>query len=1421
MPIKILHFSDFHLDNNHQDWASSLLNLMIESINIEHVHPDLILFTGDMLNKGKGSFGNIEEGFMAFKNKVMTVLCKELGLDSSRFIFVPGNHDIDRSVIDDIEEDGIENRTQSEQDVNNFIHHPQIEKYTQRIQAYKDFEKKTYEALNVNYHYGRFASTFKIQLGEITIGILGLNSVWRCGIADEKKIVLGKSQITENIQTIRDCDIKIAMCHHHYTKLKEFERENLKTDLANDVDMYLTGHEHKYHSEYVYINNGNGFFDVTTAGALTTNIYVENQKFKNAFQIITYYPESKKIETSVYQQCRGELFTKDLNYGDGGVFACYALTQKEIETQLDKKVKLDQKSVEIAFMREIFPFTYIRDYLSSKERFREKFVESKKISNIINQLQGEGKRLRFMALSGMGKTRIVLEAFKKQENVFYSPVCECKEGLLRLLTHRKEGVIIIDNCPIEKQRDIEKILSETVNNFKLVTIHNVLTNSEMRVDAGLLDFTYKDSAEIIEKILSDSPVLVGKDDLKDRIRLRSGNIPFMALLLLQAYERNRNLKIENRNAVLSSLLRSCEEDSNKWRVLNCVSMFDPLGKDDGLQDEFTFVITNPDIHRIEKEQEQVNLIFKNTLQEFEERQLVEHDGSCIRVRPLPLAEWLAEDWLQRNGADLEAILLKISATEQSLSIRLMSRIDKRFKGLKDSPYAQELVKDFNIPEKGVFSKDGLAFSNAGSQLFLSMGQVNPTAVAQNMYSLLRKKTSHWLKNAMDARVRRNWVWALTNIAADSAAFPNAARSLLLLALAESEGYTNNATGQFMQLFHIMLSGTMAPLEPRADIIEEMYSNGIERELIMQTIRHAYTVHSVILDMNDCVRDEEGNLCEYTPETYGHILRYWMRCKGVLELIATEKAEYRVHIRYWLPNCLRDMCEYGGWVVYEQLLNTFYIEGDDWIEMYKGISFYLKHGNMTGDLRTKLEEWKQKLTPKNFLNRLNKVILEAFADRKISYEERQEYEKELMLPLVDEFVNGKLYEDGYTLPTMIRDETFRNYLFVREMVKLIEEGGVYESVVGHIIETIRGEMHEFESIFVRMFALEIRNKNRLNQFRDELFKLKYYRMAATIEGLLDDDKHNRLMKVIEAFERGEYDACCVDNYLRGLRYRELPYSLEIYNVLHNHPSEELNDLANRFMSYSCIHMSTDEIMASGKLKEFEQVLLSYPYKGPNNQLAHEYVRKINQILLDIEDAEFAFAVHRKAVETLSIDYVSDNPFEHIYFTLLPKYQDAILLDLIEVLADEKNLYYNLSMTNHLGSGFSTGNGPLFQCDNEVLKTACKKHPKCLPRLFANMCPIYEWVGEKRVSLSKFFLWLCDEFGDNVEVLYAFDANLNTFSWTGLGGMSSYYAAEIPYFEPLLNHPKLTVREWAKAEIQSIQKDVEREINSEGYERMTMG
>ena len=148
------------------------------------------------------------------------------------------------------------------------------------------------------------------------------------------------------------------------------------------------------------------------------------------------------------------------------------------------------------------------------------------------------------------------------------------------------------------------------------------------------------------------------------------------------------------------------------------------------------------------------------------------------------------------------------------------------------------------------------------------------------------------------------------------------------------------------------------------------------------------------------------------------------------------------------------------------------------------------------------------------------------------------------------------------------------------------------------------------------------------------------------------------------------------------------------------------------------------------------------------------------------------------------------------------------------------YYR--MYNYLGSGFTLGAGPLFQCDWKMLKEACMKHPSVLPQRFAHMCPVYKY-SDTGVSqgFSDFFLWLCDNFGDQKQMLHSFSSNMGTYSWSGISGFSDFIAVRIPFLKELVMHTNPTVAEWATLELEFIQKEVTQEKGKEAYERMIRG
>ena len=72
--------------------------------------------------------------------------------------------------------------------------------------------------------------------------------------------------------------------------------------------------------------------------------------------------------------------------------------------------------------------------------------------------------------------------------------------------------------------------------------------------------------------------------------------------------------------------------------------------------------------------------------------------------------------------------------------------------------------------------------------------------------ICNSKPIDYLKSNLQGEARRNIVNALEKLCFCKDSFHYAALTLARLALAENEEWANNSKGQFLQLFHVALSG---------------------------------------------------------------------------------------------------------------------------------------------------------------------------------------------------------------------------------------------------------------------------------------------------------------------------------------------------------------------------------------------------------------------------------------------------------------------------------------------------------------------------------------------------------------------------------------------------------------------------------------
>lgn len=305
--MRVLHISDFHISGNNAELNKNILiseNLIRKVVQIHAEKSiDLIVFTGDAIFKGGAEFKDIEEAFYAFQIYFVEPLLEALKLGKDRFFFCPGNHDIQRNLDSRMTEKGTFDYLTSGDVINKFLEDEnEAVRSMQRIIPFKTFEKSFKEGIHpsTSYELTNLHSVYKVVINDTKVGVCCLNTAWRCYDSnnDQGRIVLGTKQIIDSLPILSDCDIKIALSHHHYSWMRGFEVNDIAKLIVSNFNIYFCGHTHSP-SEELTIKPFGRTFTLVAPGILSHNI-VAQDKYRNGFSIVDYDLESHKFSHYKY-----------------------------------------------------------------------------------------------------------------------------------------------------------------------------------------------------------------------------------------------------------------------------------------------------------------------------------------------------------------------------------------------------------------------------------------------------------------------------------------------------------------------------------------------------------------------------------------------------------------------------------------------------------------------------------------------------------------------------------------------------------------------------------------------------------------------------------------------------------------------------------------------------------------------------------------------------------------------------------------------------------------------------------------------------------------------------------------------------------------------------------------------------------------
>lgn len=345
--MRILHLSDLHLSGQkiEKEKTSVIIEKIfdeVKRINLEK-KIDFIVFTGDAINRGGEGYENTVDALYSFGNCFIYPLLSILGLDKSRFIICPGNHDIDRKADNEIIENGIKVMLKNQTEIEKFFHNDSYLDFVNRIKPYKQFEKDLYAGVfdDSNSRFFKLQSVFKIDFGKTKVGFLCLNSSWRCfdSSNDKGNILIGKPQIEDCLYFLDDCNVKIVISHHHYSWMHNIEKDELGKLIISNFNMYLCGHTHSPEEELVIKPYGKTF-TIVSPGVLSANVFNDN-KYHNGFSVIDYDTNDYKFTQVKYKE--------NVNYK----FCIDSTWQTEIPCGQEEKDRMDMQKIVINQREEI------------------------------------------------------------------------------------------------------------------------------------------------------------------------------------------------------------------------------------------------------------------------------------------------------------------------------------------------------------------------------------------------------------------------------------------------------------------------------------------------------------------------------------------------------------------------------------------------------------------------------------------------------------------------------------------------------------------------------------------------------------------------------------------------------------------------------------------------------------------------------------------------------------------------------------------------------------------------------------------------------------------------------------------------------------------------------------------------------------
>lgn len=425
-------------------------------------------------------------------------------------------------------------------------------------------------------------------------------------------------------------------------------------------------------------------------------------------------------------------------------------------------------------------------------------AQEKAVSAVRDSVLNSRMPIRVIGDPGVGKTRLVMEALRVEKlasTVVYAPKpSDIPVGFLRELSRlgsRYHCVLVIDECPKDIFRDIWNQLESVSDRVCFIGIYNAAENSDP--DFNILDVPPLATPDVVKIIATyDVP-----EDRALWVARLCGGSPRVAHIIGAQIKTSGSINIMSHEDVWQRYVASRDEVggelyTKRLRVLEWLSLFARFGYIAPFAEE-----GNQVVRKIKQATGMSECEIREIISDLCDRKILQGDRT-LYITPKLLHLWLWANWWKKQGsAFVWSDFMSVDGSGEQFRDALVSWFVDMLQYARESSAVPKVAEGL-LGDGGPFSDHGFLKTSRGSRLMRTIADIDPKAALNYVASFMQDLTDTELREFKDGR--RCLIDTLKRSAFEAHLFNRSASLLLRLACAENEGWSNNATGEYANLF---------------------------------------------------------------------------------------------------------------------------------------------------------------------------------------------------------------------------------------------------------------------------------------------------------------------------------------------------------------------------------------------------------------------------------------------------------------------------------------------------------------------------------------------------------------------------------------------------------------------------------------------